>query len=392
MQLLKTIRGSAYSRVWLYKALAHIGKWEYAKSLPWLDRFVKHPSTDPYSRLVGRLNQAAAWIFLGEHWKAIPVLRRLVRETHASGYALLYGNSYELLSAALLWRGRYEEARKTLGEAERALRDGALIESLLVEKWKTALEVLSTKASPPSLAALERFRKKARERGHWNSVRDCDRIRAVAAGDVDLARRLAAGTPSWDYRRRLQTELPSLELEADSHWGGTARRMDLLSGRDDRGTVVVELGSTLHRLLAALLEDSYAPVRVPALFDIVFPGEFFNVEASPARVHQAIKLLRKRLQTAGTDLGVDEADGFYRLATGGKWGVTIPAEGLPADVTVLQARVLRRALGEKEFGAADVARILGLSLRAAQEFLKAAFEKHLVRRRVHGRSFAYLLR
>src|SRR5690606_23640037 len=121
-------------------------------------------------------------------------------------FDLLLGNCFEL-RAQLKWHAKdLTGARKELARAEALVKGRNFQDRILIEKWRAIVD--ATEASDPSI--LQRFRARAREAKHWETLRDCDYHQARLTGDINWVRRLWCGTSYFDFRARLLREFPAL--------------------------------------------------------------------------------------------------------------------------------------------------------------------------------------
>ena len=166
-------------------------------------------------------------------------------------------------------------------------------------------------------------------------------------------------------------------------------------------------GQIPHRLLAALSQDFYRSLKLPALHGVVFPGQHFNPVSSPNVLHQAMRRLRLQLERGAPDIMLDESRGAYRLqrTPGGSLCLRIPrsmrevveSESGSSD-SVQRLRIeallgpLRREGGADEFSRAEFQRISSLPGRSAGRLLEEALKAGVLERLGAGPGTRYRFR
>lgn len=334
-----------------------------------------------YPRLVAEVNLAAALVASGETLQSTALLRHLLHETSLSGYRLLQANVLEIGAQRDLLRKDWPSMEVRLRLAKQWIGDGAL-DGLFVDKW-TALRAL-WKDGRTDL--VEDVRKLAERAGHWETVRDLDRHRALALRDRPLALRVVFGTPNAFFREAFVGAWgEGLALPESYDWG------DGPDGPVVDALVADGLSPAARRLLQTLVEERYGARRAGALFGSVFPGEIFRPEFGRARIHQLVLRLRRWLKERSLPIVV-EAAGDYRLRFTGPVRLRLRAPERAADPRVFFESVLRRSLGEKRFGAREAARATSLPLRTVQRSLTNLVNEGVLLREGAGRAARYRFR
>jgi hypothetical protein len=94
-RILADVRGNA--DVVFTQALISFSRWDYAKAIPMLTRYIRSPKITDYQRLVGRVNLIAALITVEKFDDARKLLLILKPEVKAQTQSkILYGNCLEL--------------------------------------------------------------------------------------------------------------------------------------------------------------------------------------------------------------------------------------------------------------------------------------------------------
>jgi hypothetical protein len=298
-----------------------MAQWNYRASIPVLERYIALPQLDAYQRLIGQVNLAAALVHEWVWDDAEPVLQGIREEAAGIGDRTLLANALELCAQRAIHLERWAEAKRCLEEGEAQLAGRGGLDVLFIEKWKTILKLRQSGAGPASheLELLSRLRRKAEAIRHWETVRDCDLVRASIMMDRELLMHVYFGTPFDSFRIRILRELdrpvdiPRGILWAPGRDCGKGAILDLFRGHWSTRKWAWGPGSTLYRIFSVLVSDFYRPFRVGLLFGQTYPGEHFNPASSPGRIHQTIRGLRLFFAENGLPLKVAWTGRGYRL-------------------------------------------------------------------------------
>lgn len=377
LALLKPLRPSENPAVLLYRTHALVATWRYLETIPLMEAYLELVDA-PEQRIIGELNLVAALIHEKRFDAATDGLARLRTETLKQGRKGFHGNSLVLSAQWAIGLKRWVEAARHLDDAQRCLQAKGGLDLFFVEKWRAFLGLAQ---SPDSHArkSVERVREAAGELGHWETVRDCDLALAIGLGDVRKLWHLYFGTPNEAFRKRIFSEFPRPISLPDSYdWfpdgGKAAKGFALLC---DSEAAAKKLGLTDARVLWALASDFYRPQRVASLFAGAYADEFYNPANSPARIHQAIRHLRRALARAG--IRITNAQSSYSLYRQTVCSIRIPRvkPTLHRSELLLKKLVARFPQG---FSAAEAAAYLKLPRRTLGRLLEdATSTAHLTR-------------
>jgi len=383
--------------VMLFQAFAHFAQWNYRDAIPFLERYLRHPRIQGYSRLIGLANLGSALV----HERAAAarhVLHELVTQTQKEKLPLLEGNA-RLFSAELeIYQRDWRTARHHLDEAERIFSGSESLEPLFLRKWRAVLEMSQAANPVTKTGAIERVRNEALERRHWETVRDCDFHLAVCLKNPALAIHLIYGTPFASFRDHLTKlfgetlEMPpvyTLEL-GPSDKEEAVFSMDLQTGVMGKKRTKLKVGQLPHRLLRTLASDFYRPFRGAQIHSALFPDEYFNPNSSPQRIRQLIARLRATLVKEKTPLEIIESEGAYRLRATRATRLRLPTRAALSSIG-LWVEGLRRAVdGKKTFTAAEVSDALATNLWTVRLALKNAKREGFLRQEGKGPASRYL--
>lgn len=370
---------SAHPEALLHLAFCLQSQWRYKEAIPILEKAVAEKGLEPYRQLVAKVNLLAAFVNEKLSDQAVALANELVKALENSPSRLLYANVLELSAQIEIHRGNFSEAFIRLEKAKTLLSEAqGSTSTIFIEKWMAIGHSLQQKKVVPELMTIHQ---KALEQGHWETVRDCEFYRASLTGDRSTLIKLYFGTPHAEFRERiLQTGLDIPETWDYADGLKPKRILDLRTGVMSSGDFHVEPGQASHRLLIALSQDLYRPLPLLALFSRLFPGEYFNPDSSPNRVHQILKRYRK------IDIGiaVEEADESYRLNLGPEVAIRLPKESFSLGTEELRFLKLRSQVKPGSFTLEDAISALEVSRSSAQRVLKWGTENHKLTVSVQG--------
>lgn len=377
----------------LYQAYAHVARWDYQVSIPFLEKYVSLPEVDSYQRLVANINLAAALVH--ERIPKAPYLvNELLQETDRPELMRLHGHVVQLKAQWLISLKQYDWARQLLEDAQRAHANVGGLDGFFIRKWMAIIHVLEKRGCPESLASLEQVKSEARQLEHWETVRDCDVYKALALKDEKLLLHLIIGSPFTLFRRHLLSQFGAyIEIPSVYLWNPTGvetpTTIDLLrDGRAPSGKTL-KLGQAIHKVLYTLTSDFYRPCQVASLYAALCPGQFYNAASSPSRIYEIIKRTRKWLKDNQVPLRVEEISGTYCLGFEPETALWIPTSPLPATGPEFLLESLRSHFGSRPFSIAEASKQLGRNPWNILKVLQVAHQQGLCRRQGKGRSTTY---
>lgn len=397
LELLRTVDGNAVPQALLYEALGLFTRWDYGPAIPVLERYLGCAGLSPYQLTVGKLNLLAAKIAEGRLDDFESLYAPIERELRATTERKLYANLLEMRAQWAIIVKRWDEAETALGKAREILVNTGLLDEILLEKWTTILVLFRDGASPERLGRLHAVRAAAQGAGHWETLRDCDRVEARLTGDKKLLHRVLVGTPYPRFRERTLQEFPGKEApperyELDLGEGSPESALDLLSGHRDGRPCGVKPGKQIHRLLVCLTADLYRPLGLGALHFQLFPNEYFNPHSAPLRVHAALSRFRQWASRARVPLEVRVESGHYSLRARRPFRLILyrsPEGSAAADARL---RLLADRFGDREFRRRDAQRALKLSDSSVTRLLSSSVESGELEALGRGKATRYRLK
>jgi len=389
MTILETLNGEKHPEAFLYRSYCHVNRWEYAESIPLLERYVTVVK-DQYKNLIGHVNLAAAFVATDQLDQSVDLLKHLLAETSRSGFHRLYANCCEMSAKVSIRLNDFEGALAYVEAAKSVLGSQRTVDELFVRKSEAIISAMTR----DSLKPLDDFRAQAADRGDWESVREVDffslKLRFNEAG----YRYLAFGTPFQAYRERLIREFGKVSY-ADWYVLGNGDKicMDVMSGCGNDGRPMLEIGSKVHQVIEILVRDFYRPLPLGSLHAELFPGEHFNIFSSPDRVHQVLRRARLWAKKANLPVVIVEDHRGYSLKLQGSAAFVVPFDREAVDWQQVQIRKFRRfASADRLYGAAEVRQALELTTNPFKRFTAQAVKDGVLERVGSGSSTCYRLR
>lgn len=372
--LLEQVDGLRVPQALLFRAFCLFSRWEYQAAVPLLQQYTGS-SIQPYSRLVGEVNLAAALIGAGHLTTAEERVQNTLEGARQGDFKRLEGNCLELLAQIDLFQNRIEDCLQHLNEAETRLQNMPTIDHFFVFKWHAIATALRERDAAPLLQLKEA----AGKRGDWETVREADRHRLSLEFSQNLFEHLIFGTPFAAYRTRLYSEFQRQPASDIFLYGApTGPVLDLAGGHGPPG-VELEKGGKCVEMLEVLTRDFYRPKVLGALFAGLYPTEHFDIYSSPTRIHQLVARTRAMLRENNLPLELESQPSGYSLKITGAVRFRLPLErrslsGYPFDLD----RLLKGVSNSKNFSAKEARAVLGMPRTTFQRFVNWAKDAHLI--------------
>jgi hypothetical protein len=393
LAILDSLESKRDTKVLLLKAFAHMAQWDYAGAIPLLREYIDSPGLTLYQRLVGESNLCDSLAFV-EDKSAEAEIEKTLEEASRHQFPMITGWVHLSQIDLALTREDVPTAEKALACAEKDYRESTSIESLFVKKWRAIVSLYKNGPKKNVLEELEAVRNEAREKWQdWETIRDCDFHQAVRSDSVELQKYVYYGTSHESFRERLLRHCMHFKPASEPYlwqmpWNKTADTVwEPFSGTTPFRKKLVASGTLNIRLLAALSSDFYRPLRVAALMEQLYPGEFFNDESSPVRIRFAIRQLRTFLSSVKSPLLVEECGGAYRLAAKKPSAILLPRNVKPENT---EMDFLKDNFSQKaSFTATEVCQAFSVAQRTASRILQEAEAKGLIGRSGKARATVY---
>ncbi len=399
-QLLDLVNPSEYPRSLLFRAFAHVSRWEFAQSELPLRQLLAFPEADPYDKLVAEINLAASLNFNRKDAELEFLLAQLADRTRASKNWFIYSTALEFLADLRISQDRWGEASRYLQEAEALLRSSDTIDALLLRKQRARLEL--KRDLDRGLVLLQSIRKEALARRHWETLRDCDYYEVLATGNQLLAIHLYFGSPYFAYRERLLRCFPEdLRLPEVYPWvlgsGPKSATIDLRAGKGKGTSELLKEGQIPLRLFRSLAEDFYRPKTLHELHEKLYAGRRFFPPSSRDLIYQALSRLRRFFLQNRIPIRIVEIMGQYRLDAikGGSVTILCPRDSMPSVLTAFEQKAtyaIEQAWKNESASSMSLSELairMKTPSRTVSRYLKVGVEKKWIERIGAGRNTRY---
>lgn len=346
-------------------AFCHFNIWRYEPAIPMLRHFLQLTDPESYPYFIGLVNLAAAQVECRRDDEARKTLDELLMQAQARGYAKLAGNAHELLAQIDIKLGRYGEAETRLELSRRLLAHDNTTDFLFVRKWKAVVRAFKD----GDARLLDAFKAEAAKAFHWETVRECDFYLCQVDRDEDRIGRLYYGTPFAGYRKKIRDSFADWAPKREYTFGKKNKPLLDLHRGTFRGEVIVNLGKKVHELLYLLASDLYRPMRLGDIYSRLFPGENFNIDSSPNRVHQLVMRAKTLLEEHRVPISIDLENHQYRL--GGLENVRILYRAAQefGEKSDFLADSLRSCYADTPFRAKDARERFGIPLTSMNRLI-----------------------
>jgi tetratricopeptide (TPR) repeat protein len=374
-----------------YFAFTFVHEWDYESVVPLLTKYLSLAGITSYDRMVGTLNLAAALIAIERFNEAVDVLLPLRAQAESEGFKLVLGNSCELLAQTQIHLGQFAKADDYLSSAWDALHLAQPRYKLYLEKWRAIARLVQAPRDPLALSQLRRVRREAIAASEWEIIRECDFYESLHVFDEAMFLHLYFGTPYASYRAKMlkKSERP-IVIPETYVWGGrkTQPVLDLGSGLDGEGRMIVKKGQALLRLAKALTFDFYAPAPVAQIFSQVFKDECFLSETSAERIYELVRRLKAQMLGAGMEISVTALERGYKLdVVNSSCGFIVANE---QTIGSLQSDI-QRHFGGSEFRLRQLVEKVSIPHTTLYREIKRLIEAGILETRDKGKHTRYVL-
>jgi tetratricopeptide (TPR) repeat protein len=368
MSWLCRVDTAAVSEGLLYHSFAHFYQWDFESAIPLLQNYIRADLT-PYARLVGKTNLGFAYAYADakHHGAALEILTQNIEETHTNGLHQLESTCRALAAQVHVQRGDLKQAKTEIEAAQKINLELLNNDHFLVRKWSLIVEGISSRSPKP----LEELRLQAVQQRDWEVLREVELYHLKI--DFDMARflHLYFGSMHAGFRQRIETYLQrTTDRKVFVLGEKKAPRFDLQTG-ETNGAELLNPGKQFHRMMDVLLRDFYLRQRVPGLFSLLFPGEYFNISSSPDRVHQIIRRTRGWLSEENVPCEIEEVDGFYSLTITGNFSFLVPIERGQISTADADLHKLKQIFGShRSFTTAEAKTKLSMSTASVYRLIE----------------------
>lgn len=404
-QIRLSVLKQTHAVAFLHLAFADITQWNYRKAISHLELFLSSNALDPYQNAIANVNLVACYINLAHWGKAKILIDKLLPEYKKNNWSLLVNNLLELSSLLIL---ETAESPSELLRAEAKINEsldllksgGSEYQKLFLLKWQAVVKIKTSGMTEDNKENLLSVRNKASELKHWETIRDCDFYFAVFSGNKELAIKLIYGTPFRSFRKKVLRYFPELKVPKEYIWSEekTTFQIDLYSGKDLDGNLVIKPNSVTHKLLTILSLDFYRPIPMGTLFSRLHPEEYYNPITTPIRMSKAIQRLREILKNTKSGFEVKKINQSYKLVKllNTSSGIKLRRDrdnkfvDVKYELNMYRLGILKNKWPNRTFSSQQAAQYLGLSKRSTVTLLSWAYRNAKLFRSGSSRDITYL--
>lgn len=386
LELLTQVNTAQVPQALLYQAFGNISKWEYSAAADFLKKYIAQVDQE-YQQLIAKVNLASCFIAIENYEFAVEYLQYTIQLAKKLKATRLIGNCLELRAQAYLFLGKYNLAKDDLNEALKIFEENKVFDQLFTIKWKSILEGVESQSIEPIL----RFRIEATTRKSYESVRESDLFCLKIQFDQKLFDHLVVGSNFPSYRKRV-LNLLKREPNKNYFFGGSSQRfLDLTTGKVSGGRFL-NPGKKIHQTLAALCNDFYSPSNLGILHSTLYPGEYYNIHTSPAKIHQVIKRTRQWILRQKIPLLVHAEGGAFSLSVLQGFAINVPLEKPTFNANEVLLNTLKKSYAATEAFTIDAAcNSLGISHSNFHRFARWAVAEGKIVRRGIGKQTEYAI-
>lgn len=393
-RILETIDPLAHPRTYLYLTFAHVATWEYEQTIPLLKAYLESPKVSSFDKYPGRLNLAAALIYVKDYASAEKVLDDTLKPAMDEGAKIVCAHVRQLMGQSAVVQKNYPEARHQLALAKELYGGERTQDQFFVEKWQALCSLYESNGSAQSLILLQNIRQKARELNHPETIRDCDFHEVCVTNDTVLALKLYFGTRAQSYRDKLLAHFPQLGSLPESYELALAQTppsivYDLTAPTQRLSKHSLKLGRNTQRLLAFLASDIYVPVTGADICEHVFQEPHFHPVHTVHRVQQAILRLRRLCARLYPHLKIEVRGGAYRLTSERGVALRVPQQPYTEEGHIVFLNRLQTLCEGNTVTLTQASNLTGFDKWQVVRMLKSGCDDGLLVKRGGGRSTYY---
>jgi tetratricopeptide (TPR) repeat protein len=368
-KVLNSLEAKKSPEHFLYLAFSYFSEWDYQKAKSLLESYVNFPGLNSYSKLLGKINLAQAYLGLEEPKKAIPIALEAIAEAKLLNLNLILANALQNLVDAYVDCKDFDKMNGPLKELKELTGDHYRY-NLYVKR-----SIAVTKL--PDVKLIRELGKAARQKRLPELARECDFIEAVATKNAELFKKVYFGSPYPEYRKRILR-----------HWGGPIDLgdsylwtlnpekkligvFDTVEGCEVGTKKQIKKGSSIHRLIRIFATNMYKTYKSETIHSLLFPNELLDLSSSIHRVYDTIARARSWLAAEGVGFSIAETHGEYSLVCNEGYQIKIPLEPIASqDLAEEKMRELKTLVGDRFFTVNDVKTILQASTSTANRILR----------------------
>lgn len=293
MTLLDQVDARETPNALLFKAFGLFNQWDYFSAIPLLEKYIQSHSINEYQKHIGILNLLAAYVETQRFDLFDQNFGELFKFLSSNKYNLLLGNLFEIQAQRYFFEGQLKDARKSLHESAEYLKEAESFSLFLIKKWNFIFNLDHSKKHNTS--EYLKLCDEAVKDGYSEGVRDMDLYRFLEFNDSPGLNYLYWGTPYSHYQNKIKN-LNKQKLQT-SEFNFLPKLKENFQGPhfDPLKNQFLQDNPLLMKMMYVLNHDFYRTLKVPEIYSLVYPENFYNPFISPDSIKQLILRLRKFL-------------------------------------------------------------------------------------------------
>jgi tetratricopeptide (TPR) repeat protein len=379
-EVLSNLDENEFPEVLLYKSFCLFETWDHDQAIPLLEKYVT--LINGYQLLVGKSNLALAYVVEEQFQKGKQIIEDILESADPNSHKMLIGFTYQLYAELCIDQKKSEEALGYIKKAKDLQKDSNYRYSLHIDQLYAVTKLLKKETSQDGRRDLQKVRDLAAQKKSWEVLRDCDLFEAALNGDHEMAQKLFFGTPYENYRKRIlrmfRQELIVPQTYTYCPLGKPSSPDDIFDiekGLNLKSKKKLKTGQLLHKLITILASDFYRPFKLQTLFNLLFPGEYYDPAFSPAKIYDVIRRLEAWFSSNDIPMKIVSDRQEYFLKLEKPYGIKIHtalAIQNPIDAFLKQ---LRDGFPDEWFSTTDVMSLTRYSRSKAKRYLKECIDR-----------------
>jgi hypothetical protein len=326
-KILNSLDENANPEVLQYQAFCHFGNWEYKLAIPLLEKYVDSAKTNPYQKLVGQVNLAAAYINEMKTEAAKSILSEIIKNADPEKNKLIVCAGHQMYAELLVNIHDIKNARIHLDQAKQFLKGAHYRYQLYNDQWNAIADL-------PNVKNLHKVKAVATQKKVWEVTRACDLYEAVYTQNEELLLKIYFGTPFPEFRKHL-LKLYKTKVVIPEYYDWIPGKepknkkayFDVAEGTDITTNITANKGKLTHKLIQLFASDFYRPFKVEAVFAHIFSDEIYNYEHSNHKIYEGISRARDWLKKNKVPLEIaNSSRGEFKLETTEPYFLRVKAE------------------------------------------------------------------
>ena len=393
-KLLEPILGDRIPSALLFRSIIAFSEWDYELAKKMLEKYIESPLISDYQRLLGQSNLVNSYIYLEDFVQAAQLIFEIEAKAKKEKLTLLLNLCNEQRAEMAVSQGYFVEAGKILKVSSASMKDSGDLVNTWVWKWK---KIVESKSKKNGLLWLQSASNEALDKGEWEVSRDIDFYRVKYFNDKSAFEKLVFGTP---YKPLLDRLKKVCDFEAPGYYsfglgkGSDAAELEiewsLLKAFDSQTKSSRDLNFTdiNYKLVGSLLSDFYRPKKWGALFNSLFPEEYYDPFHSVNRLHQILHRFNTQSFDNGLGLKVVGTDKGCVLRSLEKVNFILKNESFFSNSPQV-AKILSHPKFKTDFCLNDLSSLISGNKRSHQRLIKKLIETGKVVKIGSGRASRY---